>query len=74
MNSTLPIYLRDDLLFDKLIYGWLISMNAFMVVVMQFWIMRKIKNFPALLMMAIGNLFYGIGFGMYGFISTIPMV
>ena len=49
-------------------------MNAFMVVTMQFWIMRKIKAFPALIMMAIGNLLYGIGFGMYGFISTVPMV
>ena len=74
MNSTLPIFLRDDLVFDKQIYGWLLSMNAFMVVVFQFWIMRKIKGFPALIMMAIGNLFYGIGFGMYGFISTVPMV
>ncbi len=49
-------------------------MNAFMVVVLQFWISRKIKKFPALVMIAIGNLLYGIGFAMYGFISAISLV
>jgi MFS family permease len=74
MNFTLPVFLNDDLSFSPQIYGWLISMNAFMVVILQFYITRKIKKFPALVMIAIGNLFYGIGFAMYGFISTIAFV
>ncbi|MHA1745397.1 MAG: MFS transporter, partial [Promethearchaeota archaeon] len=74
MNGTLPVFLRDNLGMDKLVYGYLISMNAFMVVVLQFWVTRKIKLRSGLVMMAVGNLLYGIGFGMYGVISTIPMV
>jgi len=71
MNFTLPVFLRDDLSFSPQIYGWLISMNAFMVVIFQFYITRKMKKFPALVVIAIGNLLYGIGFAMYGFISTV---
>ena len=73
MNSTLPVFLTDELLFSKQIYGFLLSMNAIMVVVMQFWITRRIKLFPALILMGVGNILYGIGFGMYGFIATIPL-
>ncbi len=73
MISTLPVFLTRELGFDLNIYGLLISMNAFMVVIFQFWITRKIKMFPALVMMAIGNLLYGIGFGMYGLIATVPL-
>lgn len=73
MISTLPVFLTAELGFNLNIYGLLISMNAFMVVVMQFWLTHKIKGFQALIMMAAGNILYGIGFGMYGFIGTIPL-
>ena len=74
MNFTLPVFLVNDLLFSPQIYGWLISMNAFMVVIFQFPITRKVKKFPALVVIAIGNLLYGIGFAMYGFISSLAFV
>ncbi|XEO75596.1 Multidrug resistance protein MdtH [Candidatus Lokiarchaeum ossiferum] len=73
MNSTLSVFLIEDLSFTNQQYGLLISMNALMVVVMQFWLTKRIKMFPALIMMAVGNILYGIGFGMYGFIGTIPL-
>jgi MFS family permease len=74
MNFTLPVFLVDDLEFSPKIYGWLISMNAFMVVVLQFWLTRRVKRFPALIIIGIGNLLYGIGFAMYGFISSMLFV
>ncbi len=74
MNFTLPVFLDNDLTLSPQIYGWLISMNAFMVVILQFYVTRKVKKFPALIMIALGNLLYGIGFVMYGFISTISFV
>ena len=74
MNFTLPVFLDTDLSFSTQIYGWLISMNALMVVIFQFYITRKVKKFPSLIMIAIGNLLYGIGFAMYGFISSIGFV
>lgn len=74
MNFSLPVFLNVELGIEPKIYGWVISMNAFMVVIMQFFITRKVKKFQALIMIAVGNLLYGIGFVMYGFISSIPMV
>ena len=73
MGSTLSVFLTEDLAFTRQQYGLLISMNALMVVVLQFWLTKRIKMFPALVMMAVGNIIYGIGFGMYGFIGTLPL-
>ncbi len=72
MNSTLPVHIVENLGFSSKSYGWMISMNAFTVVIMQFWITRKIKKFPALIMIGLGNLLYAFGFGMFGFIKTLP--
>ncbi|WP_457918574.1 MDR family MFS transporter [Candidatus Lokiarchaeum ossiferum] len=73
VTSTLSIFLLENLSFSEQQFGLLISMNALIVVVIQFWLTKKIKMFPALIMMAVGSALYGIGFGMYGFITTIPL-
>ncbi|MHA1856400.1 MAG: MDR family MFS transporter [Promethearchaeota archaeon] len=70
MNSSLSVFLRDVHDFPVYKFGWLLSTNAAMVVLFQFWITRKIKKFSPMIMVAIGTLLYGIGFGMYGFISS----
>ncbi len=44
-------------------------MNALMVVLFQFWITRKISKYAPMKMMAIGTIFYLVGFSMYGFVS-----
>ncbi len=72
-GTTLSVFLTEDLSFTRQQYGLLISMNALMVVVMQFWLTKRIKKFPAFIMMALGSILYGIGLGMYGFIGTIPL-
>ena len=69
MNSTLSVFLRDVHDFPILNFSLLLSMNALMVVVFQIWIAKKISKYAPMKMMAIGTLFYMIGFGMYGFIS-----
>jgi len=70
LNSTLPVFLRDVYGLPTQIYGLLLSMNAAMVVLFQFWITKKISKYAPMKMMALGTLLYMIGFGMYGFIST----
>jgi MFS family permease len=70
MNSTLSVFLRDVHGFPTQSFGFLLSMNAVMVVLFQFWITRKISKFAPLKMMILGTFFYMIGFTMYGFIST----
>lgn len=73
MQGTLSVYLRDNHGFTAEYFGYLIAMNAFLVVVFQYFVTRKIKHLPPLLMMAAGNLLYGIGFAMYGFVAAVPM-
>jgi MFS family permease len=51
----------------------LLSLNAAMVVLMQFPITRRIKKYPPMLIMAFGALLYAIGFAMYGFVSVYFM-
>jgi MFS family permease len=73
MNSSLPVFLRDVHQAPPSTYGTILSINAGMVVVFQFWLTRKMSSIPPMLMMALGTLFYLIGFGMYGFVSGFFM-
>ena len=69
MNATLSVFLRDVHGFPLEHFGLLLSMNAVMVVIFQFWITRKMSKYSPMKVMAIGTLFYMVGFGMYGFVS-----
>jgi MFS family permease len=73
MNTTLGVYLRDVYAVPESGYGALLSINALMVVVLQFPISRRITDRPPLLMMAIGTALYALGFGMYGIVSNNAM-
>jgi MFS family permease len=73
MNTTLPVYMRDSHGLEARYYGYILSLNASMVVTMQFWITRRISKYAPMIMMAIGTLFYVVGFGMIGFISAFSM-
>jgi len=71
MNSTLSVFLRDVHGFPLQSFGLLLSMNAFMVVLFQFWIAKRISKYAPMKVIAIGALFYVVGFGMYGFVSAV---
>jgi MFS family permease len=71
MNSTLAVFLRDYHGFPESGFGLLLSMNAAMVVIFQFWITRKISKYSPMKVMAFGTIFLMFGFGMYGFISNV---
>jgi MFS family permease len=73
MYSTLSVYLRDIHGVPESGYGWLMTLNAGMVVVFQFMITRRISNKPPMLILALGSLLYVIGFGMYGFVNVYVM-
>ena len=70
MYSTLSVYLRDVHGLPETGYGWLMTLNAGMVVLFQFMITRRISDKPPMLILALGSLFYVIGFGMYGFVNV----
>lgn len=69
MNNSLPVFLRDIHGIDPRGFGYLLSLNAAMVVVLQFWVTRRISKYPPMLMMALGTLLVGIGLSIYGFTS-----
>ncbi len=69
MNTTLGVYLRDVHTVTEAGYGALLSINALMVVILQFPITRAIRDKTPLVMMAFGSALYAIGFAMYGFVS-----
>ena len=73
MNSTLSVYLRDYHGLNEQMYGYIVSLNAAMVVAFQFWITRRTNRYSPYAVMAWGTLFYAIGFSMYGFVSSYAM-
>jgi len=70
MYSTLSVYLRDVHGVPAQGFGTLISINAGTVVLLQFWVTRRTKRYPIMLMMALGTAFYLVGFTAYGFVTT----
>jgi len=73
MHTTLAVYLRDSYDVPPQGYAALLSMNALMVVLLQFPTTRRIKRFSPMLMMAAGTLLYAIGFGLFGVASGYVM-
>jgi MFS family permease len=70
MNSTMAVYLRDVHSIPEQGFGYILSLNAIMVVLFQFAITRRITRFPPLAIMTVGTLFYAVGFALYGFVSV----
>jgi MFS family permease len=73
MNGTLGVYLRDVHAVSEQRFGYIMSLNAALVVLFQFPIARRISRYRPLLVMAAGALLYALGFGAYGFVSTYWM-
>jgi len=73
MNGSLPVYLRDVHQISAQGFGYILSLNAGMVVLFQFAITRRIEGRPPFLMLALGTLLYVVGFGMYGLVASYGM-
>jgi len=73
MNTTLGVYLRNVHGIPESGYGWILSLNAAMVVLFQFPITRRIEKRPPMRMMALGAALLAIGFAMYRFFAAYVM-
>jgi MFS family permease len=73
MNSSLAVYLRDSHGVSDQGFGYLLSLNGAMVVVLQFPIARWMRRFRPLLVMTAGTVLYAIGFGIYGFVGAYAL-
>ena len=70
MYHSLSVFLRDQHGVSPQGYGFVLTSSAITVIFFQFWTTRRIKVKPPFLMMALGTVFYMIGFGMYGFVGV----
>jgi len=73
MYSTLSVYLFRLHDIPARGFGYLMSMNAAMVVLFQYSIARWIKDAPPMLMMVLASLLYGIGFSMFGYVGAFGL-
>jgi MFS family permease len=73
LYSTFSVFLRDVHGISPRDYGFLMSLNATLVVIAQFWVTRRVKRFPPMLMMALGTALYMIGFSLYGFVAAFGL-
>lgn len=70
MYNSLSVFLRDHHGIPPQGYGFLLTSSAVTVIGFQFWMLRIIKTRPQFLMMALGTLFYMVGFGMFGIVRA----
>lgn len=68
--STLSVYLRDVHGVPEHQYGWLISVNATMVVLLQFSVTRQANRFRPLRVMVTGALLYAVGLALFGLTTS----
>jgi MFS family permease len=73
LTSTLPVFLRDVHGVSERGFGYVLSLNAAMVVLLQFPIARWVGKYKPLLMMAAGMALYALGFGMYGVVGSYAL-
>jgi MFS family permease len=73
MYNSLSVYLRDEHGVSAQGYGYVLTTSAITVILFQFRVSRRVKNYPPMLMMALGAAFYMVGFSMYGFVSVYIM-
>ena len=73
VTTTLSVYLNSLFGTSPQAYGYLLSLNAVMVVLFQFQITVWVKKYKPLHMLALGNLLYAIGISMYGYVSSYPL-
>jgi MFS family permease len=70
MNGTLAVYLRDVHSVSLQGFGAIMSLNASMVVLFQFYITRRYAKYPELAVITLGALLNAVGFALYGFVAT----
>jgi MFS family permease len=68
--NTLSVFLRDVHAVPERGYGFLMSANASLVVLAQFWVTSRMRGRPPMLVMALGTAFYLVGLTMYGFVAA----
>jgi MFS family permease len=70
MYSSLSVFLNKYHNIQPSGFGFLLTVSAIVVILFQFSVTRTIKHLPPFLLMAVGTLFYMVGFSMFGFVTA----
>ena len=73
MNSSMSVYLVNYRGITPAQFGYILSLNASMVVILQMLFTRITAKWKPLLTIAFGNILYVIGFTMFGIFNTYAM-
>jgi MFS family permease len=73
VTSTLSVYLNSHYGTSPQAFGYILSLNAVLVVLFQFLVTIQVKKHRPLWMMALGNVLYAVGISMYGFVKAYPL-
>ncbi len=73
MYNSLSVYLRDHHGIEPQGYGFLLTTSAITVILFQFTVTRIIKRRPPFVMMALGALFYMLGFSMFAYVNAYAL-
>lgn len=68
----LAVYTKENFGIPESQYGWLLTINAGMVVLLQFGVTRLTTRYPALPVLAVGSLFYVLGLTGFALASSWP--
>lgn len=72
MMAVLPVYMKDQFGLGETFYGWVMTTNAGMVVLLQLPITRMTQRVPRLYLTAAGAMLYALGVFSVGFGSAFP--
>jgi len=73
MNSTWPVFMKENYGILERQYGLMMSLNAGMVVLFQFPVTEFTERHGRTTMLALGAGLYAVGFGLVGFVSTASL-
>jgi MFS family permease len=73
MNSTWPVFMKENYGISERQYGLMMSLNAAMVVLFQLPLTEFTERQARTAMLALGAALYAAGFGLVGFVGTAPL-
>jgi MFS family permease len=73
LYGSLSVYLRDHYAVTPQGYGLLMATSAVTVIFFQIWTTKRIKDRPPFQMMALGAVFYAIGFTSFGIVGNLSL-
>ncbi len=73
MNSTLPVFVKEQQGLSAGDYGLMMSLNALLVVLLQLPVTRFTTRYAQTSMLALGAALFGIGFGLTALVTNLPL-